>query len=129
MEPNTSGAGLAAWKAIGGLAGMGALGAGLASVVVMCLLRPRTGAEWAVGLISTVMGSIGGGAAVIMHFDLVHWAQHPIGLVALLGLTFACGLPAWAFVRWGFNYFDQRRNAHVLAVIQEARRFAAGGGE
>src|SRR3546814_511085 len=105
MEPtsSTTGAGFVAWKAIGGLAGMGAIGAGLAAIVVMCVMRPRTAAEWAVGLISTVVGSIAGGAAFITYFEIQHWANHPLGLVAMLGIVFACGLPAWALVRWTFN--------------------------
>lgn len=101
---------------------MGAIGAGLATIVVMCVLKPRTHAEWAVGIISTVVGSISGGAAVILHFQLLHWAQHPVGLVAMLGLVFACGLPAWALVRWGFNYFERRRGYDIKQIIDELRR-------
>ena len=66
LEPTstgTSAAGLAVWKAMGGIAGMGAIGAGLATLVVMCILRPRTQSEWIVGVISTVVASISGGAA------------------------------------------------------------------
>lgn len=35
-------AGVAGWKIIGGLAGMGAIGAGLASFVVMNMTRPKS---------------------------------------------------------------------------------------
>lgn len=131
VEPtsSTTGAGFAAWKAIGGLAGMGAIGAGLASVVVMCVMRPRTTAEWVVGLISTVVGSIAGGSAVIMHYGLLPWAQHPIGLVAMLGLVFACGLPAWAIVRWVFNFIERRRGHDITEIVAELQRRAAGGGD
>ncbi|MFM9936982.1 MAG: hypothetical protein ACKVOL_12395 [Novosphingobium sp.] len=55
---------------------------GLAAVVVMLMTPPRCKREWAVGLISTVVSSIGGGAAVIEHFGLRHWANSPIGLCA-----------------------------------------------
>ncbi|MCQ9618417.1 hypothetical protein L1889_18425 [Paenalcaligenes niemegkensis] len=129
MEPTStsaSAAGIAAWKAIGGLAGFGACGAGLATVVVMCVLRPRTQSEWVVGIISTVVASISGGAAVIQHYELHHWAQNPMGLVAMLGLTFACGLPGWAIVRWGFNFFDKRRKADILDIVDEVRGLARG---
>lgn len=125
MEPTssgTAGAGLFAWKAIGGLAGMGAIGAALAAVVVMCIMTPRTRGEWVVGLISTVVGSICGGAYVILHFELQHWAHTPVGLVAMLGLVFACGLPSWAVVRWGFNFIDRRRQHDLKQIIDELRK-------
>lgn len=129
MEPtsSTAGAGYVTLKAIGGLAAIGAIGAGLASIVVMCVMRPRTTAEWAVGLISTVVGSISGGAAVIQHFELQHWAHSPFGLVAMLGLVFACGLPAWAIVRWVFNYIDRRHDRDIAEILNEAKRYAGNG--
>ncbi len=129
MEPtsSTTGAGFAAWKAIGGLAGMGAIGAGLASIVVMCMMRPRTAAEWAVGIICTVVGSIAGGSAFIMYFEIQHWVNHPLGLVAMLGIVFACGLPAWAVVRWTFNFIDRRRTRDIAEIVAELRHRAQGG--
>lgn len=116
-------AGAAGWKVIGGLAGLGAIGAGLASIVVMCITTPRNPREWAVGLISTVIGSVGGGAAVIQYFGLQSWAQTPIGLVAMLGLVFACGLPAWAVVRWLFNGIEARdaKQADLLDVAKDVK--------
>ena len=60
----------AAYKAIGGAAAAAAGGATLAAVVVMLMTPPRSFREWAVGLISTVVSSIGGGAIVIEHFQL-----------------------------------------------------------
>lgn len=132
MEPtsSTSVAGsVLAWKLIGGLAGIGAIGAGLAMIVVMCLLRPRTQSEWVVGVISTVIGSICGGAAVIQYFNLHHWANSLFGLVAMLGLVFACGLPAWALVRWTFNYINKRDGYDIVQIVAEARKQASAGGE
>ncbi|USP49375.1 hypothetical protein [Alcaligenes faecalis] len=129
LEPTstgTSAAGLAVWKAMGGIVGMGAIGAGLATLVVMCILRPRTQSEWIVGVISTVVASISGGAAVIQQYELHHWANNPVGLVAMLGLAFACGLPGWAVVRWAFNFFDKRRKADLLEVMTELREGAIG---
>ncbi|WP_455154496.1 hypothetical protein [Cupriavidus campinensis] len=122
-EPISGGAaGVAGWKLIGGLAGAGAIGAGLATIVVMCITTPRSPREWAVGLISTVMGSIGGGAAVIQHFELQSWAQTPIGLVAMLGLVFSCGLPGWAIVRWLFNYIVKRQGASIDDIAADVRK-------
>lgn len=121
-EPISSAAGAAAgWKILGGAAGAGAIGAGLAAVVVMCLTTPRSPREWAVGLISTLVGSFGGGASLIMHLQLQAWANTPIGLVALLGVAFACGLPGWALVRLSFNFIEKRRNADLADVVKEVK--------
>ena len=114
-------AGAFGWKLLGGLVGIAAIGAGLASVVVMCAMTPRSPREWAVGLISTVVFSIGGGAAVIQHYGLDAWAHTPIGLVAMLGLVFACGLPGLAIVRWLFNYIEAKRTATLADVVRDVR--------
>lgn len=123
MADATSGAaGYAGWKIIGGLAGLAAIAAGLSSVVVMCLMRPRDGREWAVGLICTVVSSIAGGAFVAQRFGLQSWASDPFGLMSLFGLSFACGLPGWAVVRWTFNYFARHRDDTIADVIDDARK-------
>ena len=96
-------------------------GAGLAAIVVMCATTPRDPKEWAIGLISTVVSSIGGGAAVAMYFGFQHWALEPMGLVALLGLCFACGLPGWALVRWTFNMIRQREGQGIDTIAREVR--------
>jgi len=114
-------AGAAGLKLLGGTALAAAIGAGLASVVVMCMMTPRSPREWAVGLISTIVFSIGGGAAVIQHYGLEAWALKPVGLVAMLGLVFACGLPGWAIVRWLFNYIEAKRNATLADVVRDVR--------
>lgn len=121
-EPASSAAGgLFAWKAVGGAAGFAAGGAGLAAIIVMLMTPPRSPREWAVGLISTVVGSIGGGAAVVQHFSLQAWALDPFGLLALFGLAFACGLPAWAVVRWVFTWIMRRQDKAIDEVIADAR--------
>ena len=123
-DPASSGAaGAAAFKAVGGASALAAGGAGLAAVVVMLMTPPRSPREWAVGLISTVISSIGGGAAVIEHFGLQHWVNAPIGLCAVGGLIFACGLPGWAIVRWIFNFIDRNRDAGIDDVAQNLRIF------
>lgn len=121
-EPTSSAAGgLFAWKAVGGAAGFAAGGAGLAAVIVMLMTPPRSPREWTVGLISTVLGSICGGAAVIQHFGLQPWLHSYVGLVAIMGLAFACGLPAWAVVRWGFTWIIRRQDKDLGEVIADAR--------
>lgn len=114
-------AGIAGWKLIGGAAGVAAGGAGLASIVVMCMSRPRTDAEWVVALISTFIGSICGGAGVISYFGLHAWMNNWVGLVAVLGLVFACGLPAWAIVRWTFNYINKHPDSGIDAIARDIK--------
>ncbi|MGT2429719.1 hypothetical protein ACU4HD_15145 [Cupriavidus basilensis] len=82
-------AGAAAFKAIGGPAAVAAI----AALVVM--MTPRSPREWAVGLISTVVSSVAGGAAVAQKFGLQAWTHDYIGLVALFGVVFACGAGRW----------------------------------
>lgn len=126
-EPSSStAAGLGAWKLAGGAAGIAAGGAGMAAVVVMCMTPPRSPREWAVGLISTVIGSVCGGAAVVQHYGLHQWTHEYMGLVALLGVTFACGLPAWAVVRWVFTWIERRREKDIGEVIADARNTLKG---
>jgi hypothetical protein len=115
-------AGAFGWKLIGGLAGMGAIGAGLATLVVMCMTRPRDDREWAVALASTVSSSLFGGAALVRWLDLQHWLQDPIGAVGLIGFVFFCGLPGWAIVRWIFNYTKHREDKDIVDIADEVRR-------
>lgn len=121
-EPISGAAGAAAgWKILGGVVGLAGIGAGLSAYVVMCMTKPQDDREWRVALICTVMGSIGGGASLIWHFKLQPMMHDPFGLVGLLGLSFACGLPAWMFVRLLFNAFRKRRDADLLDVIKEVK--------
>lgn len=123
MEPTSSGAAGAAagWKLIGGAAGAFGIGASIATVVVMLMTPPRSPREWAVGLISTVMGSIAGGAFVIEHYQLQAFMHTFNGLVAVLGIAFACGLPAWAVVRWMFNFIERRQGKDIIDVVREVK--------
>lgn len=122
-DPASSAAGgFAAWKLAGGAAGVAAGGAGLAAIVVMLMTPPRSKSEWTVGLISTVVGSIAGGAAAVQHWQLQSWMDGYVGLVALLGLCFACGLPAWAVVRWTFTWMIRREGKDIGEVVEDARK-------
>ena len=126
-DPASGGvAGAAAFKAAGGASMAAAAGATLAAIVVMLMTPPRSPREWAVGLISTVVASIGGGAAVIEYLGLHHWVASPIGLCAMGGLIFACGLPGWAGVRWMFNFIDRNQDASIAEVAREVLGFSAG---
>lgn len=118
-EPTSSGvAGAAAFKAAGGVAAGGAL---LSTIVVMLMTPPRTHREWAVGVISTVVTGIGGGAMAVQYFGLQAWVESVTGLVALGGLIFGCGLPGWAIVRWVFNFIEKNRDAGIDEVAKEVK--------
>lgn len=127
-EPTSStvAGGVFVWKAGGGLIGATAAGACLAAIVVMCMTPPRSKREWAVGIISTVIGSIAGGAFVIEHYQLQHWFESTSGLMVVLGLVFACGVPAWAVVRWTFNWINKRHGSDLGEVVADVRRDIAG---
>lgn len=119
-EPiSTGAAGIAGWKIIGGLAGVGGIGAGLATYVVMTMTKPKTDQEWHVALISTIVGSICGGAALAQYMGWQHWAENTIGLMGLIGVCFACGLPSWLIVRALFAYIDKRRDADITVLIAD----------
>ncbi|WP_170301722.1 hypothetical protein [Cupriavidus basilensis] len=120
-------AGAAAFKAFGGPAVVAAGASGLAALVVMMMMTPRSPREWAVGLISTVVSSVAGGAAVVQKFGLQAWTHDYIGLVALFGVVFACGLPGWAIVRWLFNFIERRRDKDLAEVAGEVRDAVTGG--
>ncbi|MDD5247532.1 MAG: hypothetical protein PHY45_01005 [Rhodocyclaceae bacterium] len=118
-DPASGGAaGAVAFKAMGGTA---AGGATLATIVVMLMTPPRSKREWAVGLISTVVASIGGGAIAVEHFGLHDWVHSTIGLLAFGGLIFGCGLPGWAIVRWIFNFIDKNRDASIDDVAKDVK--------
>lgn len=114
-------AGVAGWKIIGGLAGMGAIGAGLAAFVVMSMTKPKSDQEWRVALVSTLVGSIGGGACLVRYLGIQHWAEDIFGMVAMLALVFACGLPAWAVVRALFKYLDKHKDADLAEIVKDVK--------
>lgn len=121
-EPTSSSvAGLAGWKLVGGAAGVTAGAFSLAAAVVMLMTPPRSGREWAVGLISTLVSSIAGGAW------LLHWVgmsdlaiSGPLGLAVLFGLSFLCGLPGWALVRAIFTWFIRREGKDIGQLAEDA---------
>ena len=130
-EPTTSGAaGVVGFKMLGGLSGIAsivaAVAAGLASVVVMCMNPPRHKREWVVGIISTVVSSIGGGAYAMHRFGFADLAtQGPVGLAILFGMVFACGLPGWFIVRAAFTWMDRRANQDLGEVVTDATKTVA----
>lgn len=135
MAAETGAAMVGGAKLLGGAAGATGVGAALAAVVVMLMTLPRTGREWAVGLISTVLASLAGGAAAIIKLGLLTQLQAVrtdtelfFALMGLAGVVFACGLPGWAVVRWVFNWMERRRAADIAEVVAEVRGQITGGG-
>jgi len=114
-------AGVVGWKFIGGLAGMGAIGAALAAFVVMAMTKPKSEQEWRVALACTLVGSIGGGAALVRYLGIQSWAEDTFGMVAMMAMAFTCGLPAWALVRALFKYLDKRKDADLMEIVKDVK--------
>jgi hypothetical protein len=116
--------------ALGGIAlyKLGAFGfvAVLAAIVVMAMTLPKTVREFVVAMISTVVGSICGGAYVVSSLGIGHWVNDDFGMTAIAGIIFVCGLPAWLLVRALFVYADLRKSMSLLDMIKELRAAAKG---
>ncbi len=97
------------------------LGAVLVVVVVMAMTLPKTPREWVVALISTVAGSLFGGAALIQWLEITAWASTFDGQVALGVFHFAAGLPAWVLVRSWFAYAETNKGRSLPDLIREVR--------
>lgn len=93
----------------------------LSTIVVICARRPQTAQEWVVGIISTLVSSICGGAAFVMHMGLSHWAESFIGIMAVGGIFFSCGLPGWALVRLFFNSVEANRGKTINEVVKDVK--------
>ena len=124
-EPISSGSSAAAVK-IYGLASVTIASIVLVCLVVLLMRPPRSPQEWAVGLICTVVSSVGLGAAVIVRFSLQGLAQDYVGMCALGLLVFVCGLPGWFMVRLAFTYMNRNEDKSLIDVIRELRRAAKG---
>ena len=78
------------------------------------------------GLICTVVSSVGLGAAVILRFGLQGLAQDYVGVCALGLLVFVCGLPGWFVVRLSFTYMARNESSTLVDVIRDVRRAMRG---
>lgn len=119
-EPTTSSAagGFVAYK----LAVAFGIPAGLAAIVVMLWIQPKSKREWAMALICTVMGSMCGGALAIDYLGLHHLAEKGVpGLMAMAGVIFASGLPGWVIVRAWFAWADKRKGKDLGELVADAK--------
>lgn len=96
------------------------LPAGIAAVVVMLWVQPKSPREWALALICTVAGSLYGGAFAVRHFGLQSWGDTFEGELALGGLRLLCGLPAWVIVRAAFLWAEKRKGKDIIELLQDA---------
>ncbi|WP_312551750.1 hypothetical protein [Massilia sp.] len=114
-------AGVAGWKLVGGLVGIGGIGTALAAYVVYAKTKPETDQEWSVSLIATVIGSFCGGAALIKYLGIEHWVNDVFGLMGILGIAFTCGLPGWLLIRAIFKYMDKKKDADLADIVREVK--------
>ncbi len=125
-EPISTGSGAAAVVKIYVLASVTIASIVLVCLVVLLMRPPRSPQEWAVGLICTVVSSVGLGAAVVERLSLQGLAQDYVGMCAL-GLTvFVCGMPGWFIVRLAFNYMNRNESASLVDVIRDIRKAMKG---
>lgn len=119
-EPASTAAG---GYALGKLFGPAAF-AVLVVIVVMSMTMPKTSREWMVAMISTVVASLCGGAALIQWLGIAGWGATMDGQIALGGFHFAAGLPAWVTVRGWFAYTEASKGRSLLSMIKELREAA-----
>lgn len=112
----------------GAAAGTAAIGGfSLAAFIVMVMTQPRSGKEWAVALISTLMGSFGGGSWAMIYFELYKHLNPAdplllaLGCMELIGVAFIAGLPGWLLVRLAFNTMDGWKNKTAKEVVGEVK--------
>lgn len=98
------------------------LAAALAAIVVMSMMPPRSAREMMVSLICTVISSLSVGSSVIQYFDLTYMMETPLGLLSILGLVFACGLPGWFVVRAWFVYVANNEKRDLGQILKDFRR-------
>lgn len=94
----------------------------LAAIVVMAITPPRSFQEFVVGLISTVMASLTGGAALVRYMNLTELVNDPFGLATIGGIFFVCGLPGWLLVRAFFLWAQRRRHMDIAELLKDAKR-------
>ena len=119
--PLTAAGGIALYK-------LGAFGfvAVLAAVVVMAMTLPKTVREFCVAMISTTIASICGGAFAVRSLGISDWANDDVGLIAIGGLIFVCGLPAWVLVRAWFKWAEARKDKDLVELLDDMAELRKG---
>lgn len=112
-EPMSSAAGGIALYKLGAFGGL----AVLAAVVVMAMTLPKTAREFIVAMISTTVASLCGGAFVVRWLGIGDWAHDDVGMIAIGGLIFVCGLPAWIIVRALFAWSEAKKDRQITDIV------------
>ena len=112
-EPMSSAAGGIALYKLGAFGGL----AVLAAVVVMAMTLPKTVREFVVAMLSTTVSSLCGGAFVVRWLGIGHWAHDDVGMIAIGGLIFVCGLPAWIIVRALFAWSEAKKDRQITEIV------------
>lgn len=102
------------------LAGL-SVGAILATIVVMAITPAKTPQEFIVGMISTLVASLSGGAAMTRYFGMTDLVNDPFGLATIGGLFFICGLPGWLLVRAFFLWAKRRQGMDIAELLEDVR--------
>lgn len=103
------------------IAGLSA-GAILAAIVVMAITPARNAREFIVGMVSTLVSSLSGGAALTRYLGLTELVNDPWGLATIGGLMFVCGLPGWLLVRAFFLWAERQKGVDLLQMLQALRK-------
>lgn len=74
--------------------------------------------EFVVAMISTPVSSLCGGAFVVRWLGIGGWTNDDVGLIALGGVIFVCGLPDWVLVRAWFRWAEKRRDQDLGELAQ-----------
>ena len=121
-EPATATAGGIALYKLGAFGFMSVL----ATIVVMAMTLPKTVNEFVVAIVCTVVASMCGGSAAVSYFGIAHWVHDDFGVMAIGGLIFTCGLPAWVLVRAWFAYANLRKDKTIIEIIGEIKQAIRG---
>lgn len=112
----------------GAAAGTAAIGGfSLAAFIVMVMTRPRSPSEWAVALISTLVGSFCGGAWAMIYFELYKHLDPTnalllvLGCLELIGVAFIAGLPGWLLVRVAFNQMEAWKDKTAKDIADDVK--------
>lgn len=95
-----------------------ALGPVFAAIIVMSIATPQSRKEWVAALTSTVATSIFGGSFIVSYFHWEAWLGQPIGTMAIAGMCFASGLPAWLLVRALFAWMNKQNGKDIMEIAK-----------
>ncbi len=94
------------------------LGPILATIIVMSIATPKSRGEWVAALTSTVAMSIFGGSFIVSYMGWIEWGDHWMGIAAITGMCFVCGLPAWLLVRALFAWMNKQRDKDLAEIAK-----------